>query len=117
VRVVHPRTDAPQRGAPRPVIREIDEQTQIGEIYMQALIRSQLRLALLVCAALGVLLGGTALFLAVRPGLTRFSFLGIPAPWLILGVLAYPPLILIAAFTVRYAERNESDFTALVRRR
>jgi hypothetical protein len=117
VRVVHPRTDAPRRATPRPVIREIDEQTQLGEVYMRALIRSQLRLAVLVCAALAALLGGTALVLADQPALGRYSVLGIPLPWLLLGVLAYPPLILLAAFTMRHAERNESDFAALVRRR
>jgi hypothetical protein len=117
VRIVHPRTGAPRRSAQRPVAREINEQTQLGEVYMRALIRSQLRLAILVCVALAVLLGGTALVLGLEPRLGRIHLGAIPLPWLILGALAYPPLILLAVFTVRHAERNESDFAALVRRR
>jgi hypothetical protein len=117
VRVVHPRTGAPRRSAQRPLAREINEQTQLGEVYMRALIRSQLRLAVLICTALGVLLGGVALVLAFVPRLARVELLGIPVPWLILGGLVYPPLILLATFTVRQAERNESDFAALVHRR
>jgi hypothetical protein len=116
-RIVHPRTDAPRRTAPRPVIREIDEQTQLGEVYTRALVRSQLRLALLVCFTLAVLLGGTAFLLAVEPALNHWALFGIPVPWVALGALAYPPLIALAAFTVRQAERNEKDFAALVRRR
>ncbi len=117
VRVVHPRTGAPHRSARGPVVREINEQTQLGEMYMRALIRNQLRLALLICVALAILLGGTALVLALEPRLDHVQVLSIPAPWLILGVFAYPPLILLAMFAVRHAERNESDFAALVRRR
>ena len=117
MRVVHPRTGAPRRARPRPVVREINEQTQLGEVYMRALIRSQLRLAILICGALAVLLGGIALLLALARPAGHVHVLGIPVPWLILGVLAYPPLILLATFTVRHAERNESDFAALVRRR
>lgn len=117
VRIVHPRTGAPRRSDPRPVVREINEQTQLGEVYMRALIRSQLRLAILICGSLAVLLGGVALLLAGEPRLADVHLLGIPAPWLILGVLAYPALILLATFTVHQAERNESAFAALVRRR
>jgi hypothetical protein len=117
VRIVHPRMGAPRRSAQRPVAREINEQTQLGEVYMRALIRSQLRLAILVCVALAGLLGGTALVLGLQPRLGHIHLGPIPLPWLVLGALAYPPLILLAVFTVRHAERNESDFAALVRRR
>jgi hypothetical protein len=117
VRIVHPLTGAPRRSIQRPVAREISEQTQLGEVYMRALIRSQLRLAILVCVALAVLLGGTALVLGLETWLAHIRVGDIPLPWLILGALAYPPLILLAVFTARVAERNESDFSSLVRRR
>jgi hypothetical protein len=117
VRVTHPRTDAARRVPARPAIREIDEQTQIGEVYMHSLVRSQRRLALLVCSLTALLLAGTALLGAVAPGFARLSLLGIPLPWLVLGVLIYPVMILLAAYTLRHAEHNERDFTHLVQRR
>jgi O-antigen/teichoic acid export membrane protein len=117
VRVVHPRMGAPRRSAPAPVVREINEQTQLGEVYMRALIRSQLRLAILTCVALAILLGGAAFLLALEPRLVHVQALSIPVPWLMLGVLAYPPLILLAMFTMHHAERNENDFAAFVRHR
>ncbi len=117
VRITHPRTEAARRVAHRPVTREIDEQTVLGEIYMSSLIRAQRRLAVLVCLTIGLVLAGTALLGAVAPGFARERLLGIPLPWLLLGVVIYPVLIGLAALTVRQAERNERDFTDLVRRR
>jgi hypothetical protein len=40
--------------------------------------------------------------------------LGLPLPWLLLGVLVYPALVLAAWLYVRQAERNERDFSELV---
>ena len=58
VRITHPRTVAARRASVRPPSREIDEQTELGDVYMRSLIRSQRRLALAVCAAIGVVLTG-----------------------------------------------------------
>lgn len=116
VRITHPRTDAARRVPSRPVIHEIDEQTQLGEVYMRSLVRSQRRLALLVCSLTAMLMVGTALLGAVVPGFARLRVFGIATPWLVLGVLIYPAMIVLAAYTVRHAERNERDFTQLVER-
>jgi hypothetical protein len=116
VRITHPRTDAARRAPARPAIREIDEQTQIGEVYMRSLVRSQRRLALLVCSLTALLLAGTALLGAVAPGFARIHVLGISLPWLVLGVLVYPVMIVLAIYAIRHAERNERDFTHLVQR-
>jgi hypothetical protein len=67
VRITHPRTEAARRGPLRPPSREIDEQTELGEVYMRSLVRSQRRLALTVCAAIAVVLAGIALAGAVFP--------------------------------------------------
>jgi hypothetical protein len=117
VRITHPRTGAARRGPHRPVVREIDEQTRIGDVYMSSLIRSQRRLALLTCAAVTALLGGTALVAAYSDSFRSGRILGLPVPWLVLGLAVYPPLIGLGWWTVRVAERNERAFLNLVRRR
>jgi hypothetical protein len=98
------------------VAREIDDQTHLGEIYMHALLRSQLRLGLTVCGVVAVVLGGLPLLFAVEPALRTVRVVGIPLPWLLLGVLVYPALIGEAWVYTRLAERNERDFTELVER-
>jgi hypothetical protein len=116
-RITHPRTEAPRRAPARPASHEIGEQTQVGAVYMDSLIRSQRRLAIVVCFTIAVLLVGTALLGAFAPTFARLRLLGLPLPWVVLGVLIYPALIGLAAYTVRHAERNERAFTELVRHR
>jgi hypothetical protein len=84
---------------------------------MSSLIRSQRRLAVVVCGAVAAMLVGTALLGALAPGFVRLHVAGIPLPWVILAVLIYPLLIGLAAYTVRHSEQNERAFTQLVRRR
>lgn len=117
VRITHPRTEAARRAPARTPSREIDEQTELGEVYMRSLIRSQRRLALAVCGAIGVVLAGIALAGAMFPRFGTTRMLGLPLPWVLLGVLVYPVLIALAAYAVRQSERNERAFTDLVRRR
>ena len=40
--------------------------------------------------------------------------LGLPLPWLLLGVLVYPALVVGAWLYIRQAERNEAEFSDLV---
>ena len=117
VRITHQRTDAVRRVPHRPPAREIDEQTGLGEVYMLSLIRSQRRLAVTVCAGIALLLVGTALLGAFANKFAQARVLGVPLPWLVLGVLVYPPLIALGWYAVRSAERTERDFLQLVRRR
>jgi hypothetical protein len=118
VRIESPRRSS-VRAPTRPAVsREIDEQTHVGEVYMRALLRTQLRLALGVCLIFAVLLGGLPLLFALQPSVSDVHILGLPLPlpWLVLGVLVYPVLIAGAWFYVRTAERNEQDFVELVER-
>lgn len=117
IRITHPRTEAARRAPFRAPSREIDEQTALGELYMRSLIRSQRRLAITVCASIGVVLVGIAFAGALMPRFATVHVLGIPLPWLLLGVLVYPVLIGLAAYAVRQSERNERAFTQLVRKR
>lgn len=117
VRITHQRTDAVRRAPHRPPVREIDEQTGLGDVYMLSLIRSQRRLAVTVCAGIAILLVGTALLGAYLPDFATARLFGVPLPWLVLGLLVYPALIALGWYTVRSAERTERAFVDLVRRR
>ncbi|MCX4879160.1 MULTISPECIES: hypothetical protein [unclassified Streptomyces] len=86
---------------------EIDEQTTLGHTYVRSLMRSQLRAALAVFAFLGLLIGPLPLVFAAMPDARRLQ-------WLVLGFCLYVPMVLLALWYVRRAERNERDFVRLV---
>ncbi len=112
------RITAPTEGRRRrtTVVSEIDEGTGVGVAYMRSLVRSQLRLALGCSAVLVLTVGLLPVLFATIPWLRHTRVLGIPLPWLLLGVLTYPVLVAIALRYVRQAERNERDFHDLVGR-
>lgn len=114
VKVTSPRMRALRRPPSRPVTRDIDEQTLVGELYMRSLVRTMLRLAVVVLGAFVVTLGGLPLLFAVAPELGVVRVVGVPLPWLLLGVVAYPVIGLTAWWYVRSAERAERDFADLV---
>lgn len=95
-------------------LREIEEQTQVGEVLVQGLIRAQLGLALRLSAVVAVLLGGLPLLFALAPQLAEVEIVGFRLPWLLLGVLAYPFLYAVAWVHVRQAERTEQDLAEFV---
>ena len=94
--------------------QEIDAQSMLGEALLRSLMRTQLRLAAVVLVLLVVTLGSLPLIFDVLPGIRRLHLLGIPVPWLLLGVLVYPVLLGLGWFYVRYAERNEAAFVRIV---
>jgi hypothetical protein len=116
IRIESPRRSPGQAPLRSAVSREIDELTVVGEVYMQALVRTQFRLGMGVCLSLAVLLGGLPLLFVLQPSLADVRVLGLPLPWLVLGVLVYPVLVGGAWLYVRAAERNEKDFVELVER-
>jgi len=97
--------------------RDIDEQTLVGEVYMRSLLRSQLRNAAVVLAFILVCLASLPAIFAALPATAHFRLLGLPLPWLVLGVMVYPVLLAASAWYVRAAERTERDFADLVGRR
>lgn len=96
--------------------REIDSQSMLGEALLKSLMRAQLRLAAGVLALLAVTLGSLPLLFDLIPAIRRLHVLGIPLPWLLLGVLVYPVLLGLGWFYVRYAERIDAGFVRLVDR-
>jgi hypothetical protein len=117
VRVTSPRRGATRRGPTRPVTTEIKEQTGLGEVYMAALLRAQLRLSVSVLVAVAVLLGILPVLFLVVPATGEIHVWMVPLPWLIPGVLVYPVVALTARYYVRHAEAIERDFADLVDRR
>lgn len=95
---------------------EIDAQTSVGEIYMRSLIRSQLRVAIVVLLAVGVGVGGLPLLFWFVPAATAVDIFGVPLAWLLLGVVVYPTLVAAGWLYVRQAEHNERQFSELVER-
>jgi hypothetical protein len=113
VRITSPLTTASPH-VRRTVQQEIDESTGIGEVYVRSLVRSQLRAALTVITTLMLSLGALPVVFWLLTDLNRLSILGIPLPWIILGVAVYPGLFLLGWLYVRQADKSERDFAALV---
>jgi 4-amino-4-deoxy-L-arabinose transferase-like glycosyltransferase len=98
----------------RLIARDLDEQTELGDVYLEGLMRAQLRLALTVLALMVAALGGFPLLLTLVPSTRTMTLAGVPLPWLVLGVLVYPATWLLARGYVRQAERIEADFADIV---
>jgi hypothetical protein len=98
------------------VTRDIDEQTELGAVYVRSLMRVQLRLALVTCGIVAIVVGLLPLAFALVPKLSAVKPLGLPLPWLVLGLGVQPLWIAAAARYVRRAERAERDFIDLVAR-
>lgn len=114
VRVTAPQ--AARRPPGRPALRALDEQDVVGDLLVRSLVRAQLGLALRVAGLYAVVLGGLPLLFALLPVTRGQQVAGLPLPWLLLGVLVYPTLLVGGWAYVRLAERNERDFVDLVER-
>jgi hypothetical protein len=107
---VEPPGVAPQR-TPRD---ELAETTPHGDIYLDRLIRRQLRLALLALAAFGGLVGSLPLLFLLAPGLQRVQLLAVPLPVLLLAVPIFPSIVAIGWLYQRRADALDDDFRDLV---
>ncbi|WP_445154832.1 hypothetical protein ACTWLI_00755 [Arthrobacter sp. Hor0625] len=93
--------------------REAAEESDAGQVFVQALIRSQLRLGIVVAAGFLLILLAFALMLGVVPGLAELRIAGLPFDWVLLGAGIYPVIGLSAWLYVRTAARNESRYRDL----
>ena len=114
--VTSPRTRA-ARGLPRSGVRDLAEQTRVGELQLNSIVRAQLRLALIVVSGVAIVIGGLPLLFATMPELRSARVLGLGLPWLLLGVVVYPLMVLAGWLYVRFAERADKTFAHLVDRR
>lgn len=89
----------------------------MGEVYLDSLLLAQLRLSLTILAGVATVLGGLPLLFLAVPASRTALVLGLPLPWLVLGVLVYPVAVVACRLYVRRAERIEADFARLVRGR
>lgn len=117
VRVTSPRRDARRRAERRPATLELAEQTGLGGVYLDALLRAQRRLAVATLLGIAVPLAGLPALFALVPA-TRAVHVGpVPLPWVVVGVLLYPVVVLAARLHVRQSERVEREFAELMGQR
>jgi hypothetical protein len=111
--VTGPRRDVRRRPR-RSAVDDIDQQTRVGMVYLQALMRTQLRLGLSTVALVVVPLAALPLLFGAVPGVRALQVGPIPLWWLLLGFAVYPAILGVGWWHVRHAERNEARFTELV---
>lgn len=108
------RVTRPRAGASTPAQRpETAEESEVGQLFVRSLIRSQLRLALVVAGGFLLLLVALPFLVAAVPGLDEISIAGIPFAWLLLGAGIYPLIALSAWLFIRTAARNEERYRDL----
>ncbi|WP_018908626.1 hypothetical protein [Salinispora arenicola] len=95
---------------------ELAQQTRVGEALVRGLVRAQLSLALRLWLVVAVGLGGLPWLFAIAPSVSRVTVFGVHLPWALLAVISFPFLVTVGWAYVRLAERNEQDFTNLIRR-
>ena len=98
------------------VAAEIDAQTELGDVYVDGLMRAQLRLSLLVALIAVVAVAGFPVLLLLVPSVSTLTVWRIPLPWFMLGILVYPVVWGLARFYERQAARLEAELTAAVER-
>ncbi|MET3203238.1 UNVERIFIED_ORG: hypothetical protein ABIB21_000009 [Arthrobacter sp. UYEF13] len=84
----------------------------MGQVFVRSLIRSQLRLALVVAIVFLLILSAFPLLAAV-PGLADTRVAGVPFDWILLGAGIYPVIGLSAWLFIRSAARNETRYRDL----
>lgn len=104
---------AERRAADTPPANPAPVQTPVEVAGIAVTLRVQRRLALRTMALLIGALMLLPIGLALVPGLEHVRLVGIPVSWLLLGVAAYPALLLLAAHHRRAVDRLEG---ALARR-
>ena len=91
-----------------PVAREIAEQSGVGRLLVDSLIRSQLRLGIVVGSGFLLLLCAVPLLLVLFPELNSMLLL------IFLGIGIHPVIFVSAWLYSRAADRNEEAFQDLV---
>ncbi len=96
-------------------LRDLEEQTPVGEIFLGALMRRQLLLSARVAATMVAALGVQPLVAWAWPAYADVQVFSIPLPWLVLGVGCYPLMVALGLYYVRHAEAIDDEFSDLLR--
>lgn len=103
----------PRAAQPASDAREAAEESDAGQVFVRSLIRSQLRLGLVVAGGFLLILLAFPLMLGLVPGLAGSTIAGLPFDWVLLGAGIYPVIGLSAWLYVRTATRNEARYRDL----
>ncbi|GAA3535984.1 hypothetical protein GCM10022222_19570 [Amycolatopsis ultiminotia] len=93
---------------------ELEEQTSWGKLLVRDLVKVQLRTAVLLAVFVLVVLGVLPVLFYLLPAVSRCTVIGIPIPWIVLGLLPFPFLFAIGIWYNRLAERHERDFVDMI---
>ncbi|MDQ0708207.1 O-antigen/teichoic acid export membrane protein [Arthrobacter woluwensis] len=85
-----------------------------AHVYLRSLLRTQLRLALVVALGFLLIAATFSVLLVWVPWLRDLSVLGIPFEWLLLGAGLFPVILLSAVLYTRLARRNEERYRDLI---
>ena len=88
--------------------REAAEESDAGQVFVRSLIRSQLRLGVVVAAGFLLILIAFPLMLGLVPGLAESTIMGLPFDWVLLGAGIYPVVGLSAWLYIRTASDRKS---------
>jgi hypothetical protein len=94
-------------------ITDLEEQSNLGTALVRDLVRAQLRAATGLACLTAAFLAAVPLLGYLLPAFSRARLLGVPLPWLVIGVLPFPLLFLVGYAFNRVAERNEREFVAM----
>lgn len=111
--ITGPRRDV-RRAPRRSATDDIDQQTQLGAIYLRSLMRTQLLLGTATVALVVVPLALLPLLFAIWPALPDLQVGPLPLWWFVLGLLVYPAILAVGWWYVRHADANEDQFADLV---
>lgn len=95
-------------------IMDLEEQTSMGEALVTNLMRVQLRSAFILTGVVIATLCSLPLLFWLFPALASATLFGVAVPWLLLGGLPFPLVLLIGYFSTRTAEKHERDFLEMV---
>ena len=93
---------------------ELAQQTSWGEMLIKDLIRALLRSGGLLALVLVLLIGGLPAALWLVPEFAQLEVVGVPVPWLVLGIVPFPLLAALGLLYVRIAERHERAFVDMI---
>lgn len=93
---------------------ELEEQTSWGKLLVRDLVKVQLRTSVWLAVLVLVVLGTLPALFYFLPAVARFTVIGIPIPWLVLGLLPFPFLFAVGLWYNRLAERHERDFVDMI---